>query len=153
MGKSVFPRWIISGTSSPRKAGPLPQARECLPPFVGRRGPFSPGESNPPDTLVYSSRRPVAGPGWPLGCHRLVLDVGTHFQNRLLQKTGRCAGWWAGGAHQRCLSQSWKPRHCPLGRQRLTGLTAMTYCNRTMGMANLQRLIFIPITAFGILIR
>lgn len=31
----------------PRKAGPLPQARECLPPFVGRRGPFSPGESNP----------------------------------------------------------------------------------------------------------
>lgn len=122
------------------------------PPVCGQAGPVLSRGVEPPDTLVYSSRRPVADPGWPLGYHRLVLDGGTHFQNRLLQKTGRCAGWWAGGAHQRCLSQSWKPRHCPLGRQRLTGLTARTYCNRTIGMANLQRLIFIPTTAVGILI-
>lgn len=155
MGSSVLSQLIISRTSPPHRPGEgrTMAAGSGTPPLlVGRQDPFSPTKSKH-QTLWFimplGGLQPArAGPSDAI----VVLDVGTLVQNHLLHKTGRCTGWWAGGEHRGHLSQSWKPRHCPLGRQRLTGLMEMTYSNMTIGRANLQWLIFIPITAAGILI-
>ena len=148
---------IISGPASPAsqecRTSAMGSGMPPPTPVCGQAGPILSRRVACSYGLVHSShQRPVPSPYWPLECHHLVPDLGTRFQNHLLQKTGRCVGWWAGGGHQTCLSQSWEPGHRPLSRQQLTGLTEITYCNTMIWMAKLQQPIFIPLTAAGILI-
>lgn len=147
MGGFTFPGWMISGTLCASDRGPQPQAEERL--------PHCPQEIwvlvHPGLFPSEPCTQPILGPP--------MVSAGSRFGHTRLAhifKTISCrklTDVWAGGGHQRHFLQSWRPSHCPLGRQKLTGITEMTYGNtRTIWTAKLLQLIFILIAAAGILI-
>ena len=109
--------WNIS---PPPKHAAMPEAQERLP-ICGQAGPILFRESEYSRILGRRLCPACAGPSSAFICPRFG-HTHPRFQNYLLQETDRGVGWWAGGDCQRCFSQSWEARHCPLADRSSPGL-------------------------------